>query len=161
MDDIFWPSVSFAEKALRPAIIYLFLVVAFRLMGKREVGQFTPFDLIVLLTISNILQNAMIGNDTSLLGGITGAVTILALNRLLNWLLVVSPRRFGFLEDAPTVLIENGQIRADALRKELVTFSEIYAALRKHGVDDVAEVKQALLEIDGTISVLLRRAQDS
>lgn len=156
MEDIFWPSVSFVEKALRPAIIYIFLVMAFRLMGKREVGQFTPFDLIVLLTISNILQNAMIGNDTSVLGGIVGASTILLMNRVLNWLAVYHPRWLGKLVDQPAVLIKDGQVQVECLHRELVTFDELYAALRKHGIEDVAEVKLAMLELDGQISVITR-----
>ncbi len=154
MEDILFPSISFLEKAMRPAIIYIFLLVAFRITGKREVGQFTPFDLVVLLVISNVLQNAMIGNDNSILGGIVGASTILLLNRALNWLLVISPKRFGFLEDKPTYLIENGKLHESVLRRELISFNDIYAALRKHGIDDVANVKKAMLEVDGQISVV-------
>ncbi len=157
MEDIFWPSVSFAEKALRPAIVYIFLLIAFRVTGKRELGQFTPFDLTVLLIISNIVQNAMIGNDNSILGGIVGAGTVIVMNRMFNWLIVYRPRWRSILEGRPTVLIEDGVIDKHVVRDELITFSDIYAALRKHDVADIAHVKLATLEVDGTISVVTRR----
>ncbi len=161
MDDIFFPSISILEKIVRPAVVYIFLVIAFRVMGKREVGQFTPFDLIVLLTISNVLQNAMIGNDNSLLGGIIGAATIFALNRLLNSLAAHFPRAVYWLQGKPAVLIKDGKLHRDIMRREMITFAEIHAALRKHGIDDIAAVKLATLELDGQISVITRESDAS
>ena len=153
------PEISILEKIIRPALVYLFLLIAFRVAGKRELGQMTPFDLIVLLTISNVLQNAMIGPDNSLGGGIIGAVTMLGLNGILARLEIASPRLERWLNGAPTPLIENGKIIAANLKKELMTIEELRRSLRKHDLDgeDVAEVQRAWLELDGTVTIQLKK----
>ncbi len=156
--DILIPEVSILEKIIRPVIVYLFLLIAFRLAGKRELGQMTPFDLIVLLTISNVLQNAMIGNDNSLGGGIIGALTLFILNGALARATFRFPRLARVLEGEPTTLIQNGVIVEPNLRREVMTVEELQRALRKHGLewDDVPRVQDALLELDGTVTVHLK-----
>ena len=158
--NILIPDISIAEKIIRPAVVYLFLLVAFRLAGKRELGQMTPFDLIVLLTISNVLQNAMIGNDNSLGGGIIGALTLFTLNGVFARAMFRFPRFARAVEGEPTTLIRNGVIVEPNLRREVMTIEELQRALRKHGLewDDVSRVQNALLELDGTVTVHLREA---
>ena len=156
------PDVSIAEKIIRPVIVYLFLLIAFRVAGKRELGQMTPFDLIVLLTISNVLQNAMIGNDNSLGGGLIGALTLFTLNGAISRVMYHFPRLTHILEGDPTTLIQDGVIVEPNLRREVMTIDELQRALRKHGLEwqDVARVKQALLELDGTVTVHVKEAGD-
>ena len=148
------PDISVAEKLLRSVVVYLFLLVAFRLTGKRQVGQLTPFDLVLLLLISNVVQNAVIGNDNSLGGGLLGAVTILALNRLVVEITYRSKRLRRVLEATPTILIHNGKVLHANLARERVTMDDLLAALRRSGVADVAHVRVAMLEENGGISVI-------
>lgn len=154
------PEVSVLEKIIRPMVVYLFLLIAFRLAGKRELGQMTPFDLIVLLTISNVLQNAMIGNDNSLGGGVIGALTLFVLNGVISRAIFYSPRLARVLEGEPTMLIQDGVIVEPNLRREVMTIEELQRALRKRDVDweDVSRVERALLELDGTVTVHLKPA---
>jgi uncharacterized membrane protein YcaP (DUF421 family) len=154
------PDVSVVEKIVRPAIVYAFLLVAFRLAGKRELGQLTPFDLIVLLTISNVLQNAMIGPDNSLGGGIVGALTVFVLNGLLTRLTFRFPRLAKWIEGGPTTLIADGQIVETNMRREVMTLEELQRSLRKHdlGWEDIPRIRRALLELDGTLTIQLTRA---
>lgn len=158
--DMLIPEISIVEKIVRPIVVYLFLLIAFRVAGKRELGQMTPFDLIVLLTISNVLQNAMIGNDNSLGGGIIGAVTLLVANGLLNRATSRFPSLARWIEGEPTTLIDNGAIVEPNLRREVMTLEELQRALRKHDVEweDVGRVQRALLELDGTVTVHLKPA---
>ena len=156
---MFIPEVQIPEKVLRPFVVYFFLLVAFRLAGKRELGQITPFDLIILLTISNVLQNAMIGPDNSLTGGIIGGLTLFVANGLVGRLTLYSPRIAMLLEGKPTPLIENGRILTRDLRREVMTRSELERAIRKHGLEpeaDLPRIKRALLEQDGTVTIILR-----
>ena len=154
MDHLWVPEIPVWEKALRSVVIYLFLLVAFRFTGKRQVGQLTPFDLVVLLIISNVLQNAVIGNDNSLGGGLLGAVVILAL----NWLVVLGAYRFKplrrLMAGEPTLLVHNGRIFHDRMEKEHISVEDLNAALRKNGVVDVQQVRFAVLEENGQISVI-------
>ena len=142
------------EKIARAAIVYLFLLVAFRLTGKRQVGQLTPFDLVVLLVISNIVQNAMIGNDNSVLGGLIGATTILVLNYGIVELTFRFKRLRRLVEAHPTLLIHDGKILHDNLRAERLTLDDLQAALRRAGVADPTRVRFAVLEESGGISVV-------
>jgi uncharacterized membrane protein YcaP (DUF421 family) len=160
---IFTPEVSILQKIIRPLIVYLFLLVAFRLAGKRELGQMTPFDLIVLLTISNVLQNAMIGADNSLSGGLIGAATLLVANGLVARLAFHAPAFARLIESEPRVLIQDGHILTENLRREVMTRTELERALRKHDVDPATEihlVKCALLEEDGTVTVIRAAQRD-
>jgi uncharacterized membrane protein YcaP (DUF421 family) len=157
------PEVSILEKIMRPLVVYCFLLIAFRITGKRELGQMTPFDLIVLLTISNILQNAMIGPDNSLSGGIIGAVALLLANGLIARLAFRFSALARLLEGEPTLLIENGRILTENLRREVMSRAELERAIRKHDLDpatDLHLIKRALLEEDGTVTIV-RRGEDS
>src|SRR5205085_6526952 len=122
--------------------------------GKREVGQMTPFDLTLLLLISNAVQNAMVGQDSSLLGGIVAAITLLTLNWLMAEVSGMNRRFRRFVQGSPTLLIHNGQLIESHLAREHVTVDEVLRALREHGVSCVADVSLAVLEVDGSISVL-------
>lgn len=139
---------------LRCTVVYVVLLVALRLTGKRQLGQFTPFDFAVLLIVSNAVQNAMIGPDTSLVGGVLGAVTLFGLNYLLS---ALSARYQIFGHDMlgdPTVLINEGHLLMDNLRRERVDANDVLMAMREHGVEDITQVKHAILETDGTISIV-------
>ena len=155
--DILIPDISILEKIVRTVIVYAFLLIAFRLAGKRQLGQMSPFDLVVLLVISNAVQNALIGDDNSLGGGLLGAGVLLVVNGMVAWL-SCRHRRFGRLvESTPTILVRHGRICMDKLRHELMTLPELRAALRREGVASVAEVRYAILEEDGNVSVIRRQ----
>jgi uncharacterized membrane protein YcaP (DUF421 family) len=154
MPHLWLPDIPVWEKILRSVVIYLFLLIAFRFTGKRQVGQLTPFDLVVLLIISNVVQNAVIGNDNSLGGGMLGAVTILLLNAGVS---EVSYRFKSFRRLAggePTLLVHNGKILQDHMKKERISIEDLDAALRKNGVVSVDSVRFAVLEENGQISVV-------
>lgn len=139
---------------IRSTAVYCFVLVLLRLSGKRHIGQMTPVDLVLLLLISNAVQNAMTGPDTSLLGGVVAAGTLL----LTNWLLFKTMRHSPFfrrwLEGTPTLLINNGQIIQAHLDREGIDHDEMLQALRAHGVATIQDVRLAVLEMDGTISVV-------
>ncbi len=150
---IFGLGAPLLEKALRPAIVYLFLVALLRIFGKRELAQLNPFDLVVLLSLSNTVQNAIIGNDNSLTGGIIGAFTLLAFNYLVVRYLFRHRRLDQILEGKPTVLIEKGHIVKGALAKELLSKSELMTVLHRQGFDSLAEVDHCVLEPGGTFAI--------
>ena len=155
--NMFIPEVQILEKIVRPLVVYFFLLIAFRLVGKRELGQMTPFDLIVLLTISNVLQNAMIGPDNSLSGGLIGGLTLFWANGLVGRLTLLFPGLGRLLEGKPTPLIEDGRILIKNLRREVMTRAELERAIRKHDLDpetDLPLIKRALLEQDGTVTII-------
>src|SRR5512146_411151 len=124
LTDMFALTLPVLEKILRPILVYAFLVIGLRLAGKRELAQLNPFDLVVLLTLSNTVQNAIIGNDNSLVGGLVGAVTLLTLNWLVVRWVYHHPRLDRLVEGEPLVLIEHGQVRPERLAQEYVTMSE-------------------------------------
>ena len=144
---------------LRTAAIYAVILIGLRLAGKREMGQMTVFDLVVLLLIANAVQNAMVGPDTSLLGGVLAAVVLLVLNIVLARLRLRWPRLQRVLEGSPTLLFFDGKVQTDNLRREGLDQETLEAALREHGVPDLTGVKMAVLEIDGSISVVPDSAQ--
>lgn len=161
------PQIPFLEKIVRPLIVYIFLLVAFRIFGKRQLGQMTPFDLIVLLTISNVVQNAMIGGDNSLGGGLIGATTILVANFALAYLTFRFPRFDRLVEGEATILVENGRILPENLKKELLTEQDLRRALLKDQIDpdtDMPHLKRVELDPDGQITIIrksrITRAQD-
>ena len=159
----YFPEISVLEKILRPFIVYVFLLAAFRLAGKRELGQLTPFDLIVLLTISNVLQNAMIGPDNSLTGGLIGGLTLFLANGLISRLVIRFPKLARLFESTPAVLIENGKILTRNLRREVMSRDELERAIRKHGLDPQADmplIKKALLEQDGTVTIIVKSGKE-
>lgn len=139
---------------LRTTVIYVLVLLGIRLTGKREVGQMTPFDLTLLLLLSNSVQNAMTGPDTSLIGGVVAALVLLLLNYILAELSGVNRRFRRFIQGSPTLLIHNGQVVTSHAAKEHVSMDEIQRALREHGVNSTQEVALAVLEVDGSISVL-------
>jgi uncharacterized membrane protein YcaP (DUF421 family) len=141
------------EKVLRPVLVYFFLVVALRVFGKRELAQLNPFDLVVLLSLSNTVQNAIIGNDNSLTGGLIGALALLAMNYLVVRFLFRHRRLDQIFEGQPTTLIEHGHIIEPALAKELLTRIELTTVLHRQGFDSLEEVERCVLEPGGTFYI--------
>jgi uncharacterized membrane protein YcaP (DUF421 family) len=139
------------EKILRPIIIYGFLIIALRLSGKRELAQLNPFDLVVLLTLSNTVQNAIIGNDNSVVGGVIGAATLLLVNYLVIRFLFTHERVDRFVEGDPDVLIDHGRVLEDHLKKELLTRQEIETAAHRQGFASLQEIDRAVIEPGGGI----------
>ena len=154
MEHLWTPDIPVWEKIVRSGAVYFFILIAFRFTGKRQVGQLSLFDLVVLLIISNVVQNAVIGNDNSIGGGMIGAVTILAL----NWIVVELSYRFKparrLLEGQPALLIHNGRILQENLRRERITMEDLQAALRRNGKESIDQVRFAVLEENGQISVV-------
>jgi len=155
------PDLPVSEKIIRAVAVYFFLLIAFRLTGKRQLGQMSSFDLVVLLIISNTVQNAIIGNDNSVTGGFIGALTILALNYGIARLVVSSKRFERVIEGAPTLLVHNGRVIEANMRREMLTRDELMAALRRQGILSVDEVRVALLEETGAITALKRESHPS
>jgi uncharacterized membrane protein YcaP (DUF421 family) len=131
---LFVPSLPILEKIIRPIIIYFFLVLVFRLSGKRELVQLNPFDLVVLLTISNTVQNAIIGDDNSLAGGMIGATSLVITNYLVVRFLYDHSKLDQLVEGSPDVLIQGGKIRKNNLKRELITMPQLEAAARRQGL---------------------------
>ena len=152
--DMFVMGLPLLEKILRPIIVYAFLVISLRLSGKRELVQLNPFDLVVLLTLSNTVQNAIIGEDNSVLGGVIGATSLLVTNYLVVRFLYDHRKLDQIVEGKADVLVENGKVLASNLKKELITLAQLEAAARKQGFETLAEVQQCILEPGGTLSFL-------
>jgi len=149
-DHLFHLPVPLLEKLLRPVIVYLVLVVLLRLFGKRELAQLNPFDLVVLLSLSNTVQNAIIGDDNSITGGIIGAFGLLAINWLVVRTLYSSPRLTRVLEGKSTVLVRNGQIDMHALKHESLTREQLIEAIHKQGFERLDQVARCELEPNGS-----------
>ncbi len=145
----------------RSAVVYLFVLLGFRLTGKREVGQMTPFDLVLLLLIANAVQNAMTGPDTSIGGGLVAAGTLLTLNWILTQLVWRNRRIRKLVEGTPTLLIHRGHYLDANLSQEKITREDLQQVLREHGISQVEEVDLAVLEVDGVISVLRKDERPS
>jgi uncharacterized membrane protein YcaP (DUF421 family) len=157
LHDMFWLGLPVTEKVLRPIAIYLFLIVSLRLAGKRELAQLNPFDLIVLLTISNTVQNAIIGEDNSVTGGLIGAATLLIVNHFVVRYLYGHERLERLVEGAPDVLIDNGEIQIGRLKKELITEGELLSAAHKQGFATLSDIDRAVIEPGGTIVFLAKK----
>lgn len=155
--NILIPDISVAEKLVRSVVVYLFLLVAFRLCGKRQLGQLSAFDLVVLLIISNVVQNAVIGNDNSLGGGLIGATAILLLNLVVAYVTFRFRRADRVVEHSPTLLVRHGRVLRDNLRRERLGPRDLRAALRHHGVVSIRDIRYAFLEEDGHVSVITGR----
>jgi len=149
--DMFVLGVPLAEKVLRPVLVYAFLIVSLRLAGKRELAQLNPFDLVVLLTISNTVQNAIIGDDNSITGGLIGAATLLLVNHIVVRSLYTHEDVERMIEGEEDVLIEDGQICHDRLKGELITVTQLVEAAHKQGFRSLDEVERAILEPGGGI----------
>jgi uncharacterized membrane protein YcaP (DUF421 family) len=154
MNDMLSLAIPAWNIILRTVVIYLVILIGLRLAGKREIGQMTVFDLVVLLLIANAVQNAMVGPDTSLLGGILAVGVLLVLNAIVAWLRLrwIPLRRL--IEGTPTLLILHGEVIAEHLRREGLDQDTLEAAIREHGVAELSDVEMAVLEIDGSISVV-------
>lgn len=140
--------------ALRTAAIYGVVLLGMRLSGKREVGQMTPFDLALLLLLSNAVQNAMTGPDTSVLGGIVAATTLLLLNYLIAEVSGGNRRFRKLVQGQPSLLVHDGKVISAHMAREHVTLDELHQSLREHGISGLPEVALAVLEVDGSISCL-------
>ncbi|PYU00245.1 MAG: DUF421 domain-containing protein [Acidobacteria bacterium] len=152
--DMFVVGIPLLEKILRPIVVYAFLVISLRLSGKRELVQLNPFDLVVLLTLSNTVQNAIIGDDNSVSGGIIGATSLLVTNFLVVRFLYGHRKLDQLVEGKADVLIENGKVRTQHLKKELITTAQLEAAAHKQGFSSLSEVEQCVLEPGGTMTFL-------
>lgn len=156
-NDMFHLPIPIVEKILRPAIVYLCLIVFLRLFGKRELAQLNPFDLVVLLSLSNTVQNAIIGDDNSVTGGIIGALALLTINWVLTLILFRAPKVDKALEGSPTILVRGGEVDATAMKRESLTPEELISVLNKNGFNDPAEVEICRLEPNGTFYVKGKR----
>ncbi len=152
-ESMFHLPLPILEKLARPVIVYLVLVVLLRLFGKRELAQLNPFDLVVLLSLSNTVQNAIIGDDNSVTGGIVGAFGLLAINWLVVRVLFRSPRLTRALEGRSTVLIHDGQVDTKALNRESLTREELLSVIHRQGFEDFHEVRKCELEPNGAFYV--------
>lgn len=155
MSGAFYPGVHvLLQVVLRTGIIYLLVLIGVRLSGKREVGQMTPFDLTLLLLLSNSVQNAMTGPDTSLMGGAIAACTLLILNYLIAGLSGTNRRFRRFVQGQPSLLVHDGKVIEPHMARERVSMDELHRALREHGISCVEQTALAVLEVDGSISCL-------
>jgi uncharacterized membrane protein YcaP (DUF421 family) len=145
------------EKIFRPILVYAFLLVGLRLAGKRELAQLNPLDLIVLLTLSNTVQNAIIGDDNTVSGGIIGAATLLVINYLVVRFAHTHPRIQRLIEGRADVLIKGGKIQVDHMNRELMSMSELTSAAHKQGISSLAAVDCAILEPSGNISFVAKK----
>jgi uncharacterized membrane protein YcaP (DUF421 family) len=155
--DMFVLGLPLAEKILRPVVVYGFLVISLRLSGKRELVQLNPFDLVVLLTLSNTVQNAIIGDDNSVSGGLIGATSLLLVNYLVVRFLYNHRKLDQLIEGRADVLIDKGKVRTEHLKKELISMQQLAAAARKQGFDDLSEVEQCILEPGGTMTFIKKK----
>ena len=155
--DMFVLSVPVAEKILRPVVVYLFLIVGLRLAGKRELAQLNPFDLVVLLTISNTVQNAIIGDDNTVSGGLIGATTLLAINYAVARFLFDHEKLDRIVQGDPDWLINHGEVCEDRLRAELITHNELEAAAHKQGFASLEDIDCAILDPGGSISFFAKK----
>ncbi len=151
--NMFHLSVPLLEKIVRPWIVYLCLVLFLRLFGKRELAQLNPFDLVVLLSLSNTVQNAIIGDDNSITGGLVGAFSLLTVNWLLNRILYSAPKLNATLQGQPAILIRNGLADAAALKRERLSTEELIGVLNKNGFGSALEVEICILEPNGSFYV--------
>ena len=152
---------SIGEVVLRTLAVYVALLLLLRLAGKRELGQMTTFDLVVVLIISNAVQNAMVGANVSLTAGIAAAATLLVANAAVDRAGLRSAWLRDRIRGVPALLIHDGAVIPENLRRERIDEDELMQALREHGVDDIRSVKTAVLEVDGTVSVIPAGAASS
>ena len=154
--DMFHLGLPVAEKMLRPIIVYVFLVIVLRIFGKRELAQLNPFDLVVLLSLSNTVQNAIIGEDNSVTGGLIGATTLLAINYVVVRFLYSHEKLDRLVEGEPDVLVERGAVVEANLKRELLTRAELESAAHRQGFASLEDVERAVLEPGGAICFIAR-----
>ncbi len=154
-NDIFVPGVPLLEKTIRTLVVYGAVLIGLRLAGKRELSQLNPFDLVVLLLLSNTVQNAIIGNDNSVIGGLFGAAVLLLTNHFLVRYLFKSGR-LDAMEGNPDVLVSGGKVMHDRLNEELITVAELEAAARRQGIRSIADIEECRLETGGALTFVER-----
>lgn len=157
--DMLLPKPSWAEKIVRPILVSVALLVAFRFMSKRDLTQNTTFDLLIVLLLSNIVQNALIGDDNSILGALAGGITLLVMSTALNRLSARSMKARRLLEGEPILLVHNGRILDENMQRYAVSRPDLNAGLRGQNMITLADVRYAFLELDGTISVIRKSEQ--
>jgi len=145
---------EYLDIVLRSLAVYAFMLVAIRLTGKKELSQLNTTDVVLILLISNAVQNAMVGNNTSLTGGLAAAAVLFALNFALKKLMFKSKRLRDLISEHPEILIRNGKLNFGMLSKLNITNEELEEAMREHGVEKYKEVKLAIMEVDGNISII-------
>ena len=154
------PSVAGAlQIAGKTTIIYLFLVIGLRLLGKRELGQMNIYDLVLIIVLANAVQNAMVGDDNSLGGGLVSALTLLLWNRLFTVAMVRSTKLEHAMIGNPMLIVKDGKLIEYRCRREGITRDQIMAALREHGMEKLDDAQMCVLEVDGTISVVSKHAE--
>jgi uncharacterized membrane protein YcaP (DUF421 family) len=142
----------------KTAVIYVFLVVGLRLLGKRELGQMSVYDLVLIVVIANAVQNAMVGDDNTLGGGLVAAITLLLLNRAMTWLMLARPEVREWMIGSPVLIARDGKPLQDVMRREGLTREHLLAAMREHGIGSMEDVQMAVLEVDGAISIVPKEA---
>lgn len=158
LNNLFILTIPVLEKIIRPIIVYFFLIIGLRLAGKRELGQLNPFDLIVLLTISNTVQNAIIGQDNSLVGGLIGAATLLVINYLVVKLIHKNQFLERLLEGDSEFLIKNGDLQQKILDKESIDQTELEIAAHKQGFDSLEVIDSAMIDTEGNLSFVAKKS---
>jgi uncharacterized membrane protein YcaP (DUF421 family) len=151
-------AIPWWEFVVRGAVVYTFLLILLRITGKRQVGQLAPFDLVLLLVLSNAVQNSMVGGDNSLAGGLISATTLVMVNFLVGVATWRNKKLESLIEGRPQILIHNGQLFDDVVAKAHLTHHELNAALRRGGCSCVDEVHSAILENSGEISVVAKKS---
>ena len=161
IQSMFHLQIPLLEKIVRPIIVYFFLILLLRIFGKRELAQLNPFDLVVLLSLSNVVQNALIGNDNSVTGGIVGAASLLTINWLVVRYLYSSPRVNRVVEGTERVLVVDGVVDEESLRKELLTKEELLSAIHKQGFESIGQIKRCVLDPNGSFFIEGRKPSES
>ena len=157
LHDMFVLGLPIVEKILRPIVVYVFLIFGLRVAGKRELAQLNPFDLVVLLTLSNTVQNAIIGDDNSVTGGLIGAATLLIVNHIVVRYLYNHDALERWVEGDPDVLIADGVVQQAALKRELVTVADLEQAAHKQGFPNLEDIERAILEPGGGICFFAKK----
>ena len=155
---MFEMSVPWWQLVVRAAAVYLFLLVFVRLTGKRQIGQLAPFDLVLLLVLANCVQNSINGGDNSLVGGLLGALTLIGVNHLLGMVTFHSKKLERVIEGRPKIIVHNGELHEEVMRKAQLTHHELNSALRQGGCGHIGECRYAILENNGTISVVKKES---
>jgi uncharacterized membrane protein YcaP (DUF421 family) len=158
-NDLLVSGVPIVEKLIRTLAVYGFLLIGLRLAGKRELSQLNPFDLVVLLLLSNTVQNAIIGNDNSLFGGLVGAAALLIINAVVVRLLY-HYNKLDTIEGKPDTLVRNGRLLRHHLERELITIAELEAAARRQGIESLAHVRECRLETGGALTFIEKHPTD-
>ena len=151
------PGISILEKILRAVITYAFVIFGFRIFGKRELGQMTPLDMVVLFLLSNTVQNALIGNDNSLSGGIIGAAVLFVMNYLVVKFLYSNQTAEKIIEGTSTVLIDNGVVLTENLKREVITYTELETAAHKQGFGTLDEIVRSEIDPEGAITFIAKQ----